>query len=192
MIAAVVLAAGLSRRMGADKLHLPVAGVPMFQHIIDQTARLSFDQRIVVTNDDQIGQYARTCGFMVIPSPHASKGMGYSVAAGAIAVRPEAQGICFFNADQPFLSSVEIDALCKRFSQTGGIVVPRVQGRPYSPCIFERKFLAELCTLSGDQGGKQVYRNHLEQVNWLDFADDKPFIDLDCPQAYAYWVQSHD
>lgn len=86
MIAAVVLAAGLSRRMGQDKLLLPLNGQTVFTYSVDLVADLSFDQRVLVTNTPEIKDYAQRHGCEVVPSPDAALGMGHSVAAGAQAV----------------------------------------------------------------------------------------------------------
>ncbi len=102
MRAAVVLAAGLSRRMGTDKLMLPVDGLPMYRHVLRLALTLHVDLRIVVTNNGQIAQEAETMGFTVVPSPRAAEGMGFSVAAGAAALGA-VQTAVFLNADQPFL-----------------------------------------------------------------------------------------
>ena len=110
---AIVMAAGLSTRMGADKLTLPLEGKPVFVHILSRVCALPFAERLVVTNQAQIAQYAVQHGFRVVPSPNAALGMGYSVAAGARAVRADVQGIMFLNADQPFISREMIENLWK-------------------------------------------------------------------------------
>ena len=74
MIAAVVLAAGLSRRMGQDKLRLPLGGRPLFAYSIDLAASLPFvDERVLVTNTPQIASYGAAHGFRAVPSPRADR-----------------------------------------------------------------------------------------------------------------------
>ena len=113
MIAAVVLAAGLSRRMGQDKLLLPLNGRPVFTYPVDLIANLPFDQRVLVTNTPEIRDYAQKHGFKVVPSPDAALGMGHSVAAGAQAVDERMTAAIFLNADQPFLTAELVHILCK-------------------------------------------------------------------------------
>ena len=80
MRAAVVLAAGFSRRMGMDKLMLDVHGRPMYRHALALAAALEVSRCIVVTNNPIIAREAGAMGFEIVPSPHAAGGMGFSVA----------------------------------------------------------------------------------------------------------------
>ena len=188
MITAVVMAAGSSKRMGTDKLHLPLDGKPIFMHILSRVGEIPFGERLVVTNQEQIAHYARQCGFTVVASPDAALGMGHSVAAGAQAVREDADGILFLNADQPFISQELIDKLCILFEKKNQIIVPCVAGKPSSPCIFPMRFCQELCALTGDKGGRQVYQKHLEETYFTEQQSTKDFTDLDCPADYTAYT----
>lgn len=188
MIAAVVLAAGLSRRMGRDKLMLPLGDHPVFAYAIDLAARLPAAQRIVVTNTGEIADYARQKGCSVVPSPYAAQGMGHSVAAGAAAVCPDVRAVLFINADQPFLTEALVHTLCMTCVQTDQITVPRIQGRPCSPCVFPARFLPELMALAGDRGGKQVYQAHPEETCFVDWTEPDCFADLDDPETYRRYA----
>lgn len=187
MIAAVVLAAGFSRRMGTNKLHLPVRGKALFMYAIDRIVKLPFAQRIVVTNDAKIAQYAQAYSFIWVRSPYAAQGMGASVAAGAKALHASMQGAMFFNADQPFLMETQIKKLIECFEHQGGIVVPYVKNRPCSPCIFSNEFFDELCALTGEQGGKQIYQKHSACLHALEFQEEQSFVDLDNWSTYQHY-----
>lgn len=186
---AIVMAAGLSTRMGADKLTLPLEGKPVFVHILSRVCALPFAERLVVTNQEQITRYAVQHGFRVVPSPNAALGMGYSVAAGARAVRADVQGIMFLNADQPFISREMIENLWSLFSEKNQIMVPYVKEKPSSPCIFPIRFRQELEALTGEPGGKQVYRKHLDETCFVPQQSAELFADLDCPSDYLPYQQ---
>lgn len=183
-LTAVVMAAGLSRRMGADKLHLPLEGKPMFQYVVELVAQLPFAARRIVTNQRDIAAYAEEWGLQVIPSPHAALGMGYSVAAGTQAVDKSTDGILFLNADQPFLTKEILQELYGIFMEKDQIIVPCIEGRKGSPCIFPMRFWEELCTLQGDKGGRQVYARHPDETFFAEQAQDRGFADLDVPADY--------
>lgn len=184
LITAVVMAAGLSKRMGADKLSLPLEGKPVFMHILSSVRDMPFGERLVVTNQEQIAQYAEQCGFRVVPSPDAVLGMGHSVAAGARAVCEDAQALMFLNADQPFISREIVEKLCDLFMEKNQIIVPCIQGKPSSPCIFPIRFCRELAALTGEQGGRQVYRKHLDETYFAEQQSPESFADLDSPADY--------
>lgn len=178
------MAAGLSRRMGADKLSLPLEGKPVFMHVLSRVCDMPFGERLVVTNQEQIAQYAELCGFRVVPSPDAALGMGHSVAAGARAVREDAQALMFLNADQPFISREIMGTLCDLFIEKNQIIVPCIKGKPSSPCIFPIRFREELGALTGEQGGRQVYRKHFEETYFAEQQNAELFADLDSPEDY--------
>lgn len=181
-LAAVVLAAGLSRRMaGQDKLLQDFAGQPLFAYALDAVASLPVQERIVVTNTACIRERACRLGFRAVGNPIAAKGQATSVVCGVQQVGRAAAGVWFFNADQPFLCPEVLNCLLEAFWQHAGraIIVPRVAGKPQSACIFPAAFLPELAVLEGDQGGRQVYARHLPDVVFFDFTDRHVFLDID-------------
>ncbi len=186
MTAAVILAAGFSRRMGIDKLALPVDGRPMYTHCIDLVCACEaiFDV-VVVTNQSDIASYAEKMGARVCPNPRAQQGMGTSVAAGCAAL-PEQTDFCvFLTADQPYLTPEILRQLIALANDTNCIVVPRVGGVTKSPCVFPKRFFAQCKALSGDSGGKGIYQAHREEVVFADFADSSAWRDIDTAADYS-------
>ena len=189
--AAVILAAGLSRRMGKiDKLKLSVDDMPMAEHCIRLAQQSGlFSQIIVVANQPDLMETAQRYKTEVISNPIAWQGMGTSVAAGSAAVHDTIDFVMYLTADQPFLTQEILETLIQTAQQTDLIVVPRVHDRPKSPCIFPKRFLGECKTLSGETGGKGVYRKHMDEVVWKEFPDGIAWKDIDTMQDYNALIQ---
>ena len=184
-LAAIALAAGLSRRMGPEnKLLLLLAGKPLFSYTLRLLRADCFFSRVVVTNTPAIGRAAAAAGFLVAASPDSEQGLAKSLQAG-IAAAGAADGWIFFNCDQPQLTEKEVGPLVQAFFSSNQIVVPLIKGRPASPCIFPARFKSELMALPGDEGGRAVYKNHPSEVCFLSFDDKAAFADVD---TMADWL----
>lgn len=184
--AAVILAAGFSRRMGQDdKLKLNIDGVPMYQHVISLACTCGlFSEVIVVTNQPDIAAFAAHNGAQAVQNPLAQQGMGTSVAAGTHVLSQTTDFCAFLTADQPFLSVDILRTLAEAAQTYNKIAVPRVNGVPKSPCIFPARFFAQCKALSADRGGKDIYRQHLYEVVWVDFPDGRAWWDIDTKTDY--------
>lgn len=189
--AAVILAAGLSRRMGTiEKLNLSVHDVPMAEHCIRLVQQSNlFSQVVVVVNQPNIAQTAQKYHAQIVNNPIAWQGMGTSVAAGSKVVQDEISFVMYLTADQPCLTQDILETLIQTAQKTNAIVVPRVNGRPKSPCIFPRRFLEECKALSDETGGKGVYRKHIDEVVWVDFPDSIAWKDIDTLEDYNAFIQ---
>jgi len=178
-VAAIALAAGLSRRLGrGNKLLLDFNGKHLFSHTLERIAAADFAARIVVTNYLEIQAYGVAAGFAVTGNPASADGVASSIRAGLSAAGPAA-GYMFFNCDQPLLSALVITEILAAFYRTDKIIIPTVAGCCYSPCLFPQRFKAELLALSGDQGGKTVYKKHHAEAAFVAFAEATDFMDID-------------
>lgn len=181
--ALVLLAAGLSRRMGQDKLLMQRHGKPLYRYALELMECFPDCSRLVVSNIEEIADAAQALGFQTIGNPLAAQGMGTSVAAAAACLREERA--VFLNADQPYFTAGCLALLLACGRDTDAIVVPRVQGQPKSPCVFPRRFYPDLMVLQGDRGGRAVYSLYPEEIHYLDFPDPRPFQDFDTPEDWA-------
>ena len=186
MIAAVVLAAGLARRMGRQKLLLQLQGKPVVRWSVEHVASHVEDVVIVTGPDDSALRHALdglTVRFVVNPRPQ--DGQGTSIAAGVAALKPWTTAALIALGDQPRMPAAVIPALLEAFRRSGkAIVAPLYQGVQGTPVVFSSEVFAELHALKGDAGARAVVKENPERVELVAFDLAMP-PDVDTPEDYA-------
>ena len=183
MISAVVLAAGLSRRMGRPKQLLRLGDKTMLEHVVDNIMQTDVEETIVVIGAyqqeiaDLLSKYDLKCVF----NANYSGGQGTSVAVGANAVDIESSGILYATADQPFLSPDYLNKMITEFKNTNPLILKPAVGMP---AIFNSSLRPELITLSGDTGGKQLMEKYWEKVVILPGCPSIMTMDVDTEEDY--------
>jgi molybdenum cofactor cytidylyltransferase len=186
MIAGVVLAAGLARRMGRQKLLLQVGGKAVVRWSVEGVAPHVADL-IVVTGGDDAGIRAALEGvparFAVNPRPEA--GQGSSIAVGIAALAPGTSAVLIALGDQPVLPGGVITTLLHTREQTGkAVVAPVYRGEQGTPVLFGAETFGELAALDGDAGARSIVQAHAGRVARV--AIDAPMpLDVDTPEDYA-------
>ena len=186
-VAAIVLAAGLSRRMGpVNKLLQPVRGVAMVRKVAEQ-ALASGCGRVLVVLGHQAGRVREAlAGLPVefIDNPDYAEGLGGSVRAGAAALRDgEAALVCL--GDMPGVTAGVIDALLAAFRANPGARAcqPVFQGRRGNPVLWSARDVPALRALRGDEGARALLRGLNGSVLEVPVDTDAIFMDIDTPQA---------
>lgn len=181
---AVILAAGLSRRMGRNKLLLPLGNATVFGQLLANFPFTQFYRVIVVLADREVERIAETFPVCVCRNEHPEAGKSSSIRLGLDAGDPE-HGVMFSVADQPLLSGQTVIKLVEVFrSYPENIVLPTVHHAPASPAIFPAKLRAELQGLRGDEGGRKVIQRHPALVRAVPFFAPEEFLDIDTDSAY--------
>lgn len=184
MIKAVVLASGFSSRMGENKLLLPFKGKPLIYWILNSIKEINFKEVDVIYVDEKVKDIAKYFGFNAIYNLNASLGQSESV---KIALKNyEGKGIMFFTGDQPLLKSTTIKFMLEEFEISNKIVIPLYKGQRGMPTIFPNMFFDELRSLKGDMGGRQIIKDHLEKVAFIEIDDIWEGFDVDSPQEYLF------
>ena len=187
MIAAVVLAAGLSRRMGRPKLLLDLGGAPVIRRTVERILTAALDDLIVVTPPAAAEITAALDGLPVRYAVNAdpAAGQATSVVAGIRALAPETDAALIALGDQPTLPPDVIPALVRARAETGRpIAAPVYQGARGNPVLFAAAIFPELCALSGDRGARGVIERDAARVALVPFDVSMP-PDLDTPEDYA-------
>jgi len=186
MIAAVVLAAGLARRMGRQKLLLNLQGKPVVRWAVERLVPHVGDIVVVTGQDDAAIREALSglsLRFAVNPSPQA--GQGSSIAVGVAALPPWTQAALIALGDQPRVPDAVVPALLAALEHAGrAIVAPVYRGAQGTPVLFTAAIFAELKALTGDAGARAVVTRHAERVERVTFDLPMP-PDVDTPEDFA-------
>jgi molybdenum cofactor cytidylyltransferase len=187
-IAAVVLAAGRSSRMGGpNKLLAEVGGRPLVRIAVEEALASAARPVIVVTGHQRERVEAALAGLDITfaYNPDFAEGLSASLKAGTAAVPSEADGAIICLGDMPQVDAPLIDRLLAAFDPERGIliVVPTIAGRRGNPVVLSRRFFPELTALTGDVGARGLIAAHPEAVAEVAVTDGAAFTDVDTPDA---------
>ena len=183
MVSAILLAAGLSSRMGGDKLLLPYRGKPMLQHALDVLAALPAEEKIVVTTQARLGEVGIPGGIRAVINPHPEDGLSGSVRLGVLSAT--GGWYLFMTADQPLLGLTDIQPILDGAADSEiGIVHPVIGGSPCMPSLFSARFRAKLLSLTGDMGGRAVRDAHPGACLGITPTNPGNFLDIDSLEDY--------
>ena len=178
----MILASGFSKRMGCNKLLLPIDGESMIEHIFQAVKEAGFTRTVVVTSYEAIVQLAKENDFQVVDNNSPEIGQSRSVVLG-VQKTLQSAGWMFFNGDMPWLKSDTIRKLLE-YADEEHIVVPRYGSRPGQPVYFPSAFNEELLALTGDYGGRTIIRSHPELVCYVPIDNIRQGVDIDTPESY--------
>lgn len=189
-LAAIVLAAGFGRRFGGSgKLHALLDGEPVLKHSLQALAGLALLERLVVVapGDASASELASACGARTIVNPDRAAGLGNSLACGARALSPDADGVMVLLGDMPRIRSATLQALAERWRGLGrnDLLAPTFQGRRGHPVIFGADYWPALCQLEGEQGARDVLTTHRAKLELLAVDDAGVLVDIDTPADLA-------
>ena len=196
-VAALVLAAGQSRRMGArNKLLAAVGGKPMVLRAVDAALESNASSVHVVTGHEPdrvlaaLGDRAVT----TVHNPEYAAGLSTSLARGLAALSPKVDGAVVCLADMPGLSGAVIDRLIEQFDPGRGrsICVPTFRGKRGNPVLWARRFFPEMQEVRGDVGARHLIGDYAERVREVEMPDAAVLDDIDSPEQLARVVSEFD
>jgi molybdenum cofactor cytidylyltransferase len=189
-IAALVLAAGRSTRMGAvNKLIAEIGGKPLVRIAAEQALASHASPVIVVTGHQRERVEGALNGLPIrfVHNPDYAEGLGSSLKAGIAAVPEEADGAIVCLGDMPQVSSALIDKLVAAFDPERGalVVVPSIEGRRGNPVVWSRRFFNDLMAIQGDIGARHLIGSYAEAVVEVPVEGDAALVDVDTPESLS-------
>jgi molybdenum cofactor cytidylyltransferase len=189
-IAAVVLAAGRSSRMGGpNKLLAEIGGRPLVR-IVAEAALASPARPVVVVTGHERERVETALGSLpvnFVHNPNYAEGLGTSLRAGIAAVPAQADGVVVCLGDMPQIDAALIDRLIAAIDPDKGalVAVPTIDGRRGNPVVWSRRFFSDLMAVEGDVGARHLIGRYGEAVAEVPVTGTGVLTDIDTPEALA-------
>ncbi len=188
-IAALVLAAGKSSRMGSNKLMEPVGRKPMLEHTVDAVLASSARPVVVVAGHEasRVRTALRDKPVAIVDNPHYAEGIASSLRAGLAALPAGIDGAIICLGDMPTVRPDQLDRLIAAFNplEGRGICVPVAEGKRGNPVLFGAAFFQEMRAAKGDVGARPLLAEHADLVVEVAMEDPAVLEDFDTPAALA-------
>lgn len=203
-VGCVIMASGLARRFGSNKLLADFGGRPLLCRALDATNTPQLAARIVVTRSAEVEALCKAEGVPCLV--HALPGRNDTVRLGLdalLAARPDLAGCMFLPGDQPLLQRETVESMVGIFGWDTKTRIERqketereifrlgfrVRNDPSpltgSPVLFEKGLFQELLTLPQGMGGSVLLRKYPAHVHTVYIADRNELADADTPEALA-------
>lgn len=182
-VAAIVLAAGMSSRMGegAHKLLKVYRGSPLIT-LTTANARLSSAKPLVLVTGCRAAEVLAAAGpvDVVAYNPDFSKGLSGSIAAGLAVLPPDVEGALIVLGDMPLVRPATLNAMIRTFEvDRPDAVIPVLAGHDGNPVLVSRALFSALGRLTGDEGARRVLRQGDWNIARLPVDDEGVKIDFD-------------
>ena len=183
--AIVVLAAGKGERFGSNKLKIPFFDSALYEIMFQKAAAFSGYPVIVVTGYEEIEKAAEKNGFAVARNQEPEQGISRSVKLGlekVLEIDSTIQGVLFTVCDQPNLKISTIQQIFNEaFCHPGQIICAGADGETRNPVLWDKRDFPALLTLTGDSGGRQILKHHLNRVRIVE-TEKGELLDIDRPK----------
>ena len=183
-IGCVIMASGMARRFGSNKLLHDFHGEPIMVRILRSMKASAVDLPVVVTRHEEVVEICKNEGIRAIlhdlpkRSDTVRLGMEY-----LLQTAPHLEGIMFAASDQPCLKPESITALCDAFIDDPSKIYRLSFGDTVgNPVLFPKSTFQELLNLPEGKGGGAVIKRHPELVRLVEASDERELIDVDTPE----------
>src|SRR5215212_5346592 len=186
-VAALILAAGASARMGRPKKLLDWEGRPLVRAAAEVALAARLAPLLVVIGGAQARVAEALAGLplRMIANRDYAAGQSTSLRAGIAALGQDADAVMVLLGDQPFVTATIVKQLVAEWQASGAaIVAPTYAGQRGNPVLFARAVFPELLAIQGDQGARAVLAADRARIRLVAFDDPRPLADIDTPEDY--------
>jgi molybdenum cofactor cytidylyltransferase len=189
-VAAIVLAAGRSSRMGEqNKLLAAVGDNSMIQRVVDAALKAEISSTTVVTGcqSEEVRKQLQGRDVTFVHNADYREGIAGSLKLGLSSLPEDIDGVMILLADMPFINSAHINELIAEFNPATerDIVAPIREGRLGNPIIWSARYIPAMMKLSGDRGARPLLDEFAANVWEVPMGDDAIFMDVDTPVALS-------
>lgn len=193
-IGCIVMASGMSRRFGENKLLTEYAGKSFIERALEATDLLEFAHRVVVTRTEEVAELCNKLGVDVIL--HNEPGRNDMVRLGMERMT-DMDGVLFCPCDQPLLEQKSVKSLVDTFIQeiqnencTGDTIVRlSYHGEQGAPVIFGKAYHHQMENLPEKKGGSYILKQHPEKIRFVEAGKREELFDVDTPEDFAYLMK---
>lgn len=185
MLAAVILGAGESRRMGSPKALVPFHGISFAQHLVNITrhARVGVTRIILGAAAEDIAAKLGVDPSIIVVNSEWEKGQLSSVQAAIRSLPEGTEGMILCPVDHPLVSANLVSQLIKQFDAEGKpIALPTFHGKRGHPVIFRASLYDELLAASPDVGARQVVWAHAQDITEVPTEEEGVVLNLNDPE----------
>lgn len=183
-VAAILLAAGKSRRMGTCKQLLPLGDRTVIVRCLDALAAGGAAEIVVVVSEEghDVAEAVQAFPARFVINTVVDGDMASSVRAGRDALTTAADGVIVFPSDYPLVSAGTIASLIEAHGASpGSIVIPCHDGRRGHPLLFPRAVLDDLADVSTL---RDLVRGNPDRISCVEVTDPGGLHDMDTPEDY--------
>jgi molybdenum cofactor cytidylyltransferase len=185
-IAAVLLAAGRSRRMGAFKPLLPFGDRTVIECCIDNLGAAGIKDIIVVAGHraDDVREKLRDFEVTIVVNPEPDSEMSASIACGVVQLRGHARAAMIALVDHPAVPASVIKILMDEWRRGATLVQPEHDGRGGHPVLVDLAYRDELLALDRQSGLRALFAAHRDEVRRVPV--ESPYVarDMDTWEDY--------
>ena len=192
-ISGIILAAGLSTRMGEPKQLLPFRSSTIIETVIDNLLGSKLSEVIVVVGHEaeQIQTRIQHKPVKIVFNPDYQEGMLTSAQHGVGSISTSADAFAMTLVDLPLITPDLVDMVIDAYVQSeGGIAVPSYNYHRGHPVIFDRRYADDILGLDGNSGGvRSLYKKYADDIHYVTVDTDRVLTDIDYRKDYEEALQ---